>query len=126
MASVMTEPFKTCPCCHQVWSGRETFLADGLLTLNGYQADFDQPGEGLFIFTHMKKDCGSSMALRTGSFKDLYNGSVYTDKKLGEIDCPGYCLGEYNLERCDARCEYANIRELLQIIKKWPKKRTAA
>ncbi len=121
-----TGTFKTCPCCGCVWPKRETFLADGKLSLNGYQADFGEPGEGLFIFTHTEKDCGTSLAVKTKSFKDLYPGPIYARRGLGTEDCPGYCLGEFILERCDARCEYASIRELLQIIKQWPKKQTAA
>ena len=126
MEILKTESFKTCPCCNHIWPKRESFLADQELALNGYQADFEEPGEGLFIFTHMDKNCGTSMAIKTKSFKDLYTGPVYERSGLGTEDCPGYCLGEFMLDRCDARCEYAYIRELLQIIKQWPKNKNAA
>ncbi|MDA8086014.1 MAG: hypothetical protein M0Z75_04880 [Nitrospiraceae bacterium] len=126
MESLKTEPFKTCPCCNRVWPKRESFLADKELVLNGYQADFEDPGEGLFIFTHTDKGCGTSLAVKTKSFKDLYTGPVYARRGLGTEDCPGYCLGEFTMDRCDARCEYAYIRELLQIINQWPKNKNAA
>lgn len=119
------ETFKVCTCCGQVWPTREGFLSDGNIRLRGYQASFKDPAEGLLLFIHMKEGCGTSIAVKAKSFRDIYTGHVYPDSARGSEKCPGYCLGEFNLERCDANCKYAYVRELLQIINQRTKNKGA-
>lgn len=113
--------FKKCPCCGHLWRTREVFLSDEKLKLNGYLADLKQLEEGLFLFTHLTRGCGSTMAVKAGTFKDLYTGPIYRERKTGSEDCPGHCLHTYDLAPCPAKCECAYVREVLQVIEHWPR-----
>ncbi|MDW7773235.1 MAG: hypothetical protein SCH71_10135 [Desulfobulbaceae bacterium] len=108
--------FKTCPLCARSWESRKEFLDDGTLKLNGYQADMESLEEGLFLFTHHVEGCFTTMSIRTRDFYDLYTGIKYPESKTGTEDCPGYCLHSFRLDRCDAPCECAFVREIIQII----------
>jgi hypothetical protein len=111
------EIFKTCPMCSTVWETRDQFLDDQSLELIGYKADFEHLEWGLFYFTHRKKGCFSTIALQAKEFLSLYSGKKYTERRTGKEECPGYCLEEKQLNRCDALCECAFNREVIQIIK---------
>ena len=110
-------PFKTCPHCFQIWPTRDDFISDSQLELNGYKADFEKLEYGLFFFTHQKSGCHSTMAIEVVDFKDLYSGEIYTERKTGSEECPRYCLDKEQLDRCDAICECAFVREIIQIIR---------
>jgi hypothetical protein len=112
-----TDHFKTCPCCNHIWQKRNLFLSDSALLLNGYQADFESLEEGLLFFTHEDGDCFSTLAMDVGDFIDLYTGPRWPERKTGTKACPGHCLDKNNLEPCQATCECAVVRELLQLIK---------
>ena len=109
--------FKTCPMCERKWENRESFLDDPELEFIGYQADFGLPEDGLFYFTHEAAGCGSTMAVKVEFFLSLYAGKRYTDIKMLSKECPGYCLNRDLLQRCKARCRYAYVREVSQVIK---------
>ena len=111
------EIFKKCPMCTFEWKTRDEFLDDHSLELNGYQADFDKLELSLFLFTHMKKNCFSTMAIWAKEFQNLYSGTKYKERRTGKEDCPGYCLDKEQLNRCDALCSGAFNREIMQIIK---------
>lgn len=113
------DSFKRCPCCGYVWPARDEFLADPQLAVVGYQVNFDELLLGLFLFSHLA--CGSTIALPAGVFRGLYNGPVYASRATGTPDCPGYCLRQAELEPCPAQCECAYVREVLQIVRNWPK-----
>jgi len=57
------------------------------------------------------------MAIEAKNFLSLYAGRRYTERRTGKEECPGYCLEEKQLNRCDALCECAFNREIIQIIK---------
>jgi len=109
--------FKICPLCSQKWKSRKEFLDDKTLKLNGYQADFETLENGLFFFTHHVEGCYSTMAIMSVDFYDMYTGTKYSETKVGSDECPGYCLKKDQLDRCDAACEYAFVREILHIIR---------
>ncbi len=115
----MTEEkiFKKCPMCSTEWKTRDEFLDDLSLIIDGYQADFEKLERGLFYFTHIKEGCLSTMALEAKDFLSLYSGEKYTERRTGKEECPGYCLDKEQLNRCDAICECAFNREVIQIIK---------
>lgn len=113
--------FKKCPCCGYLWSTREVFLSDEKLKVNGYLAGLKRIEEGLFLFTHLSEDCGSTMAIKVETFKDLYNGPFYSERKTGSEECPGHCLHIYDLERCPVECECAYVRDVLHTIEHWPR-----
>ena len=119
----MTILFKTCSSCQTEWTDREAFLSDSEIVLIGYQAHFEALHLGLFLFNHKK--CKTTIAIEAEYFTNLYDGPVYVERNTGEEDCPGFCLHQENLEPCPARCECAAIREILQIIKEWPKNQLA-
>jgi hypothetical protein len=108
--------FKTCPCCSYTWASREEFLADPNLELNGYQVNFKKLEGGMFLFTHATEQCGSTMTVIMGIFSDLYSGETYKENKALSEECPRYCIDEEQLARCDALCECAFAREIMQII----------
>jgi hypothetical protein len=116
----MTEKisFKQCSMCKQEWQNRDAFLNDNALELNGYSADFEELENGLFFFTHKIPGCSSTMTIRAKVFLDLYSGEIYYESKKGGEDCPKFCLERRALDRCPAFCEYAFVREVIQIILK--------
>lgn len=110
-------PFKQCPMCEKEWSSREVFLADIDVHFNGYQPNFGLLDEGLFYFTHERKDCGSTMLLAAGQFLSLYSGKKYEGSMWQTTECSGLCLDKSRLERCDVPCKNAIVREVTQLIK---------
>lgn len=113
--------FKTCPMCSMTWGTRNDFLHDRALHLNGYQADFEDLESGLFLFTHNIDGCFTTMAIRVREFLNMYSGKKFDQRKTGGEECPGYCLHIDQLDRCNAQCECAFVREIIQIIQKFPK-----
>lgn len=109
--------FKTCPFCAHNWYTRTEFLNDRTLKLNGYQADFEALGKGLFFFTHHVEGCYTTMTILSAAFYDMYSGKRYAERKTGSEECPGYCLLIDCLERCSVACECAFVREIIQIIR---------
>jgi hypothetical protein len=109
--------FKECPMCRKIWKSREEFLDDNCLQLEGYSADFEVQEKGLFYFTHRMRGCFSTMALEAKAFFDLYTGKRYPDSKMDSDECSRFCLDRRNLDRCPALCEFAFVREIIQIIK---------
>jgi hypothetical protein len=119
--------FKTCPLCTETWADRDRFLEDPQLELIGYQADFEDVALGLFLFNHRR--CGTTLAIRSGLFADLYHGPRHCTRRAGSESCPGLCLRSCELAPCPADCECAWVREVLQVIRNWPstwQQRTAA
>ncbi len=103
--------------CSTRWETLEDFISDPDLVINGYLADFERLEWSLFYFTHMKPDCRSTLAVEAKSFFSLYHGKRHSERRTGKEDCPGYCLDKNELGRCDAFCECAFNREIIQIIK---------
>ncbi len=114
------EIFKQCPCCSRAWPTRDAFLCDSKLVVVGYQVNFEELLLGFFMFSH--RACGSTIALPAESFRDLYDGPIYESRATGTDECPEYCLYESELGACLAKCECAYVREILQIVRRWPKK----
>ena len=109
--------FKKCPMCRKIWKSRDAFLDDESLLLEGYTADFEIKEKGLFYFTHRTRGCYSTLALEAGDFLDLYTGEKFSGSKMGGDECPRFCLDRHKLDRCPALCEFAFVREIIQIIK---------
>lgn len=114
-----TDNFKECPCCGHTWLKRVEFMKDPNLGTVGYQVNFDNLLLGFFLFEHAS--CGSSIAVPAGRFRDLYDGPVFSQNLAGTEDCPEYCFRESELRPCPERCECAYVREILQIVRHWPK-----
>jgi hypothetical protein len=56
--------------------------------------------------------------------RDLYDGPVFEQRKTGTEQCPEYCLRKEELASCPAKCECAYVREIIQLVAKWPKNRS--
>ena len=110
--------FKKCPLCGLPWESRSSFLSDPGINIIGYQACFTKLTAGFFLFNHA---CAGTLAILVEEFEDLYDGPVYEERKTGTDECPHYCLHQEELARCPARCECAFVREILQLVRSWPK-----
>ena len=112
--------FKKCPDCGQEWQTREDFLFDKEIVIKGYQANFENLKLRLFLFDHLK--CMTTMAIKAGEFRDVYDGPVFQKRMTSTSECPGYCLRSQELSRCQVECECAWVREVLNIIVHWQKR----
>lgn len=118
----MGEPmkiFKACTGCKTPWLSRNEFLADNNIEIVGYQVNFGDLVLGLFLFNHLI--CESTIGVPAGIFKDLYDGPVFSKCLVGSEHCPGYCRYKEVLHPCQNHCEGAYVREILQILRDWPK-----
>lgn len=130
-SNIMEEPgnptgdagFKICTCCRFRWSDRETFLSDPMTRIIGYQVNFKELEAGFFLFDHLA--CKGTISIGVYAFSDLYDGEVFEERKTGSQECPGFCLREDLLDRCPAKCECAYVREILHIVRIWPKEKIA-
>ena len=118
--SEKNKTFKICPSCGTNWKSREDFLSDPDIDLVGYQVHFEELTAGLFLFNHL---CKTTMSILAADFIDLYNGPVFSERANATEACEELCLNDDELEPCHAKCECAYVREILQIIRKWPKRK---
>ena len=114
--------FRKCTVCGQEWDTRNDFISDPQITAIGYQASVASLEVGCFLFNHSRLECRTTLSLPAGEFFELYEGPIYQERKLGTSACPSHCLHQDDLRACPIRCECAFVRELLQIIIKWPKR----
>ncbi len=121
MNALQTSSFKRCSKCGFVWPGRTSFLSDPTLRMIGYQAHFEELTTGLFLFEH---GCGTSLAICADEFRDLYNGPIFAQRLTGTEECPGYCMHDHDLRPCEAKCECAYVREVVQVILNWVKQKS--
>jgi hypothetical protein len=111
--------FKKCTCCDYPWQSREEFLTDTQLVFVGYQVNFSNLELGFFLFNHTA--CQSTIAVPAGNFKDLYDGPIFAERKTNSENCPGYCGERDAFGPCEQECECAYVREIIQIVRQWPK-----
>jgi hypothetical protein len=110
--------FSTCENCQETWINYHDFLSDPYVELKSYHVSFKNLRAGKFLFNH---SCGASLNVEVGSFVHLYNGPIFEERATGSDKCPEYCLRQDELEPCPVECECAYVREVLQIVKRWPK-----
>lgn len=113
--------FKRCNICSCIWNSRDTFLGDPDIDIVGYQVHFAELTSGIFLFNH---SCRSTMSFKAGEFMDLYDGPIFAEKLANTEGCPQFCLYKDLLRPCPEKCECASVREVIQIIRQWPKHRT--
>jgi hypothetical protein len=114
LLELWSKVFKTCTFCRAVWPSRDDFVDDPDLKPTGYMANFENLELGIFLFDHLP--CRTTLALTADKFRDLYDGPVYTERKTGTDECPGYCLCKDELRPCPVECECAYVREVLNVI----------
>jgi hypothetical protein len=112
--------YKRCSNCGYEWPIREDFLGDPDITLIGYQVNFTRVEAGIILFNHT---CKGTLAIHANDFKDLYDGPIFTQRAAGTDQCPDHCQHQRNLQACPVECECAYVRNILQIIRNWPKHR---
>ena len=111
--------FKLCTRCDNPWVTRDEFLSDIQLNYLGYQVNFANLELGYFLFNHLT--CQSTIAIPAGLFKDLYDGPIFSERKTNAENCPGYCVDREAFGPCEQECECAYVREVIQIVRNWPK-----
>ena len=94
-------------------------MGDDQLDFVGYQVNFSNLELGYFLFNHLT--CQSTIAVHAGLFKDLYDGPVFSERQTNTENCPGYCGDRDAFGPCEAECECAYVREIIQIVRRWPK-----
>lgn len=107
--------------CGYQWQSRKDFLEDPTTDLIGYQVNFEQLDLGFFLFNHL--ECGTTLGIPAGKFKDLYHGPIFSERLTGTKDCQEYCLNKDQLDPCPAKCECAYVREIMQEVRFWQKKK---
>jgi len=122
MSDVKNDGFKQCTVCGFRWSTRDQFLEDPNIELIGYQVNFGELLAGFFLFNH---SCKTTLAILSEAFEDLYDGPVFSERAFGSAECPDRCLHEDDLSPCPVQCECAFVREIIQHVKNWPKRRAA-
>jgi len=113
--------FKTCTNCRHNWDSRKSFLSDPDVRLLGYQANFIKLEAGLFLFSHDATACRTTLAIHAAEFTDMHQGPVFETRMTRTAKCPGHCLHKDSLEPCGNECECAYVRDVVQIVKTWPK-----
>lgn len=108
-----------CSNCGETWLTREWLLSDPSIQLTGYQSNFGDLEEGLFLFSHI---CGTTFSFAAGLFKDLYKGPIFCDRLTSSHQCMGFCFDRDEMRICSAKCECAYVRNVLDIIRAWPKR----
>ena len=106
------ELFKTCYSCGQAWPNRIDFLTDAQVTMVGYQVNFANLEDGLFVFEH---SCGCRLTLSVSQLSDLFGGPIFEQRQTGNEECPELCLHGNDFTPCPEQCECAYVREILQL-----------
>ncbi len=115
--------FKICTKCEQKWENREEFLSDTNIDLVGYQVNFGDLAEGFFLFNHIAEECGTSLAIEARDFTDMHNGPIFEARLENSETCPDYCKEPTSLKTCHEKCECSYVRDVLEKVKEWPKKK---
>jgi hypothetical protein len=108
--------YKKCSGCGKEWDTIADIVTDHSLRVNGYQACFGNPDEGAFLLTHTAEICRSTLAIRAGDLRALYEGPEYHEIRNGKPDCPKYCRDMQHLETCESACGLHWIRVVLQYL----------
>jgi len=111
--------FKICPCCKKEWPTVQDFVRDTNIEIRGYQANFTNPLEGYFLFTHLPQECRSTFTIKAAELSDL-NPLIreLSQFKPGNEGCLGYCKEVNNLQQCtNSRCPGTHIRKIINAVK---------
>lgn len=110
--------YKICKFCDFKWGDLNDFLGDPDTIISGYRVNVDELAAGTFLFEH---SCGATLNLLVDEFKGLHEGPIIKRRATGTEECPEYCLHQDNLDICPVSCECAYVRDIIFIIKSWPK-----
>ncbi len=110
--------FKECAMCGRSWADLSEFVLDIELRVDGYQACFLKPEMGLVLVTHEVEGCGTTLAVRATLLRSLYDGPEYTQRRTGQAVCSGACLRMNRVEECEADCDMAWVRTVMQYLRR--------
>ena len=114
--------FKECKKCLAKWLNLSSFLEDPKIIYHGYQAAFESPADGLFLFNHLDHECKTTLAVKA----NIFVPKLEIDGKVGMAaspKCPGHCKDECNAEACtEVHCVGNQIRQMIDRMKNFPKK----
>ncbi|MGD9872766.1 MAG: hypothetical protein AB7T27_00715 [Kiritimatiellia bacterium] len=113
--------YKRCTTCGTAWKDRDSFLSDPSVEFLGYQPFFEEERLGYFLFNHVT-ECTTTLALAVEDFRNLYDGPVWQTCAYRGPDCPGYCSHLGQDGRCPVKCVCTWVREVMAVLKAWPKK----
>lgn len=114
-----TSAFKICTACGKRWIDQSIFLFDPAISIVGYQVSFEAAVEaGYLLFNH---SCGNTLAIPVKKFHDLPEQPVSVETMTEEEKSPECCLSEDGQQACPEGCQCAYVREIMKIIKLWPK-----
>jgi len=114
--------FKTCSRCRHAWPERDDFVADPQVELIGYQFNATDLESGLFLFNHTAPTCRTTLGIAAKVFSDLHQGPIFESRLFGGPECPAYCLRKDILDACPKACECRFVRDILQVVRNWPKR----
>jgi hypothetical protein len=117
----MNKPFKICSNCGAEWATLNDFLNDPAIKLIGYQANFCDLPNGLFLFAHQTPGCGTSLGLYVSGFLKITARPLFATSTCRPKTCPERCLHQDDLNPCPELCECSWVREVMQIIRDWDK-----
>lgn len=109
--------YKTCSLCGTVWHSVEAFIQDEALELNGFQASFLSPDRGLFLFTHHREDCGTTLSIHAGTLKEYAPNLDLAAHSMGGPACNRSCFEESDLSSCSVNCYMRWVRDLIPLLK---------
>jgi hypothetical protein len=113
--------FKECTTCGTVWSEREEALSDPSFQFVGYDPDYREMQEGLFLFNHLRPDCNTTLAVKADEFADLYTDPVFATCDHETDDCEAFCLRGGEPETCHLECDCAFVEAISKMVREWPK-----
>jgi hypothetical protein len=79
--------------CRKEWYTREEFLADRTMVMDGYQVNRRRieaglPPEGILLFTHKTKRCGTTLGIAASKFRFAEQRMAGTQARNGR-ECSG-------------------------------------
>jgi hypothetical protein len=110
-------PFRECPKCRHLWPDGESFLSDSSLRFLGYQVNYEELNDGLFLFVHHIPSCGTSLAVKPGDFINMHKWPVFGDCLANTEQCAGHCPNVDDLNPCPQPCNCAYVRDIMQGVK---------
>jgi len=92
-------------------------MASNDILIVGYQANSFDIEKGMLLFNHSDAKCGTTLAILVDNFLDLDTGHRYDQPKLGTAECEERCLNDLDIQRCNAKCRFAYVREIMQFFR---------
>jgi hypothetical protein len=113
----MTSPsFLVCDMCGSTWQTRDDFLDDMDIHFIGLQPAATPDKYGLFLFSHLQPDCGTTMSL---GVSDLENSVPEPRRRSANryAERPWFCLWPASMP-CPPTCTCESSQIIVDALKK--------